>query len=370
MSNQYEGPRLLETKTFVLGNLIVSVVAWFGFFFWWPKYGPGSIGTIFYSLTFPLYCIFLAFGAARSKALSMMVTAGYFIAAFSTLVLIFSATYWIYGTTANFNVNVTRLDAIYFTIGTLSTAGTGNINATSELMRGIQALQMVLDAGLVVFAVGVLVARLSSSSDRKSDRSSKHPQRDLHAMVPLSPFNSSRIVRFAARISGLASGLALAVRPAVAAEVSARKGGSRRCFLRSGRCGAVGKDLRVPLRVEGPTRTMRGIPPGCCDILPAIAAPSTRVTVWSCCWRARHWGGTPGIAGGRSRGAVRRQPPRRRTIVRRTRRKLPPRNGETPGEPQPPTAVHLGRPFPLDCPRPSSLFTAWAVRPGAPKVRP
>ena len=56
------------------------------------------------------------------------------------------------------------------------------------------------------------------------------------------------------RASGLASGLALAVRPAGSAEVSARKGGSRRCFLRSGLCGAVRKNLRVPLRVEGPQR--------------------------------------------------------------------------------------------------------------------
>jgi hypothetical protein len=40
---------------------------------------------------------------------------------------------------------------------------------------------------------------------------------------------------------------------------SARKGGSRRSFLRSGICGAVRKDLRLLLRVEGPTRIMRGV---------------------------------------------------------------------------------------------------------------
>ena len=40
--------------------------------------------------------------------------------------------------------------------------------------------------------------------------------------------------RFAARVSGLASGLALAVRPAGSAEAPALKGGSRRSFLRSG----------------------------------------------------------------------------------------------------------------------------------------
>ena len=75
-------------------------------------------------------------------------------------------------------------------------------------------------------------------------------------------------------------------------------------------------------------------------------------------------------AAGRPGAAVRGSSPRRRARVRRTRRKLPPRNGETPGEPRPPTAGHPGRSSPRDCSRPSSLFTAGAVRPGAPKVRP
>jgi len=46
------------------------------------------------------------------------------------------------------------------------------------------------------------------------------------------------------------------------------------------------------------------------------------------------------------RGCRARQPPRRRACVRRTRRQLPPRNGETPGEPWPSTAGHPGRSFP------------------------
>ena len=44
--------------------------------------------------------------------------------------------------------------------------------------------------------------------------------------------------------------------------------------------------------------------------------------------------------------------------------KLPPRNDEAPGEPEPPTAGYLAVNS-LDCPRPSSLFTARAVRSGA-----
>jgi hypothetical protein len=59
----------------------------------------------------------------------------------------------------------------------------------------------------------------------------------------------------AARVAGLASGLALAVRPAGSVEVSSAQGqGPEDRF-----CEAVRSDLRVPLTLEGPTRTMCGI---------------------------------------------------------------------------------------------------------------
>jgi Ion channel len=50
---------------------------------------------------------------------------------FSVLLVVFSTLYWSYGTSANFSEPLTRLDAIYFSVGTLSTAGTGNISAVS-----------------------------------------------------------------------------------------------------------------------------------------------------------------------------------------------------------------------------------------------
>ena len=70
-------------------------------------------------------------------------------------------------------------------------------------------------------------------------------------------------VRFAARFSGLAFGLALAVRPAGAVEAPRARVGPEDAF-----CEAVRKDLRVPLRVEEPPRTMRGVLPLCCDLSP------------------------------------------------------------------------------------------------------
>ena len=93
--------------------------------------------------------------------------------AFSALTYLFSAIYWGYGGAPNFSVSLTRLDAVYFSVGTLTTAGTGNISATSELSRGLQTAQMALDFVLVVFVVAIVMPRLTRHAERpaKSDRS-------------------------------------------------------------------------------------------------------------------------------------------------------------------------------------------------------
>jgi hypothetical protein len=68
------------------------------------------------------------------------------------------------------------------------------------------------------------------------------------------------LLRFVTRVPGLASGLAVAVRPAGLAETPGPTAYRRR-VPRSG-CGA-------PLEAEGASRTMRGVPAPC-DIFTAI----------------------------------------------------------------------------------------------------
>ena len=87
----------------------------------------------------------------------------------SALTFEFSALYWGYGETPNFSTGLTRLDAVYFSVGTLTTAGTGNISATSELARGLQTAQMVLDFALVVFAVAIVTPRLIRHTKRTAE---------------------------------------------------------------------------------------------------------------------------------------------------------------------------------------------------------
>jgi voltage-gated potassium channel len=86
-----------------------------------------------------------------------------------TFVSMFALIYWTYGTSVNFSVRLTHLDAIYFTMGTLSTAGTGSIVPVSELARGLQTLQMLLDLGFLLVAVTLVVGRLATArADSKS----------------------------------------------------------------------------------------------------------------------------------------------------------------------------------------------------------
>jgi hypothetical protein len=94
-------------------------------------------------------------------------TAIWLASTFSILLACFSTLYWDYGAEGNFSITLSRLDAVYFAVGTLTTAGTGDIVAKSETARGIQTMQMVLGMALVVFAVTIVLARLLRANKAK-----------------------------------------------------------------------------------------------------------------------------------------------------------------------------------------------------------
>jgi len=99
------------------------------------------------------------FIARRSPSLPQVF--GRLLIVASLLVVDFSFLYWSRGTSANFTHPLSHLDAIYFTVGTLSTAGTGTISAISATARSIQTAQMVLNLGFLLFAVTAVVGRIT-----------------------------------------------------------------------------------------------------------------------------------------------------------------------------------------------------------------
>lgn len=58
---------------------------------------------------------------------------------------------------AQFSGLETRIDAVYFTVSTLSTVGYGDVHATGQLARGLVTLQILFDLSLLAVSVKLLL---------------------------------------------------------------------------------------------------------------------------------------------------------------------------------------------------------------------
>jgi hypothetical protein len=142
------------------GLLILGVLLapWLVFLLPTHRHGFGVAGTAIDSIWLALAIVALVLVAKNTTRRSGALLYGlvYLVA---NLIVSFAFLYWQQGTARDFTHALTRVDAIYVAVGTLSTAGTGNIAAISEPARTIQIIQMILDLGLVLFAVSVVVVR-------------------------------------------------------------------------------------------------------------------------------------------------------------------------------------------------------------------
>ncbi len=74
-----------------------------------------------------------------------------------------NAYYWLsHRSPAAFNEALTRIDAVYFTIGTATTTGFGDIHPLTESARSVVTTQMLVNGFLLVFAAGVAINRVFS----------------------------------------------------------------------------------------------------------------------------------------------------------------------------------------------------------------
>jgi voltage-gated potassium channel len=164
---------LWQRTRFALPPLVVTCLLW-GIFFVYgsPFTSHVYLGFVNIIITVMLVVLVTAQLISVSRSGDLINIVIMLLTSFSSLVATFSTLYGNYGTTGNFSEGLTRLDAIYFTVGTLATAGTGNISAISQTARGLQTLQMVLDIGFLVFAVSLVVAKISSRMDKRRDQNS------------------------------------------------------------------------------------------------------------------------------------------------------------------------------------------------------
>lgn len=115
-----------------------------------------DIGINAFSVAVPIGALVI-FLIKRANGLAVTIM---FVNAFLTLIGAFASIYWDSGSANNFSIKLSHLDAIYFTLGTLTT-GSGNISAITEYSRGVQTIQLVLDLALMGFAAGVVFTRFA-----------------------------------------------------------------------------------------------------------------------------------------------------------------------------------------------------------------
>jgi hypothetical protein len=84
---------------------------------------------------------------------------------------LFAYLYWLLGSLrpASFSLPLSRVDAVYFTLGTFTTTGTGRFAAQSSLAELLVCWQIVLGWGFVAVLVALLVPRVAAARKRLSN---------------------------------------------------------------------------------------------------------------------------------------------------------------------------------------------------------
>jgi hypothetical protein len=118
--------RIAKSPTYAtIYFLVISqLVAWLSFF----AVKPNAKLSLFFGVLLAGFVVMPVYYTTRLALLKRAV--GWQLAAllansFIQVVLYFAAVYFAYGTAGNFNAPISRIDAIYFSLGMLTTAGTG-----------------------------------------------------------------------------------------------------------------------------------------------------------------------------------------------------------------------------------------------------
>ncbi len=148
----------------VIGLAVAQLYAWLAFFFLinrQPGFNPSTV-ILFITAFVACWAVWWVIPIARGARSITIGLVAALINAFLYLVVAFAALYYHFGTPNNFLVPLTtHIDALYFVLGTPTTAGTGNIAAVSQLSRGLVSLQMAIDLIFVTVAAAIAVTRFA-----------------------------------------------------------------------------------------------------------------------------------------------------------------------------------------------------------------
>jgi hypothetical protein len=153
----------------IVFGLAVQGWLWFDFFRARPI-GVSPLSVFFEIVLIVLGVMFLLYTGVHKAAhlryllLALFNATGVLVAGFSLL-------YWSHATQADANFTQPlshHLDAVYFTLGTLSTLGT-DIYAKSQWARAVQTVQMGLDVVFLTFGVAFFLHRLTTNTPRREE---------------------------------------------------------------------------------------------------------------------------------------------------------------------------------------------------------
>jgi hypothetical protein len=157
---------LLDTVAQWLGLVLGQVSIWVAFAMTSSKQ-PESIFGVLLLVSFTLMWITATVWLARRDDTHLLVLGFAAVNTVIFLVAYFATFYLSYGTRTNWNMRLTHLDALMVALGTLTTAGTGDIQPRSETARTLLTGQMAIDLVVVTvmsaFVLNRFVARRKPS---------------------------------------------------------------------------------------------------------------------------------------------------------------------------------------------------------------
>lgn len=147
-------PRHRFVRRYVWPVVLVGLWVWF---FVGPRgrHSPFLLALLFIAA---LIIVVPTILGIRSKAPIRIHVLNLFVAV-AMFIGLFAGAYWSEGNAQNFSEPLSRLDAVYITVGTLTTAGTGTFTAQSEGARAMQLIEMLIGPALILVSIAAVVHR-------------------------------------------------------------------------------------------------------------------------------------------------------------------------------------------------------------------
>jgi voltage-gated potassium channel len=122
---------------------------------------PGAVGLV-------VLAIYAEWIVIKYRIAGLVIAAGY---GMSAILSAFAYNYWLLSNLvpASFNLPMTRMDAVYFTLGTFTTTGTGRLSAQSSGAELLISCQVILGWSFVAVMVALVVPRVAAAYKRKSN---------------------------------------------------------------------------------------------------------------------------------------------------------------------------------------------------------